>query len=377
MEGVGDEGDAGGSAGAVGGRQVHRQVAQPPGAGGEQVFLRGGGAPLGQADAAAGAQVDQVGEPFGAGLGHLAGVRVGGIGGGAAAELVDPGGLDWLRVGVQAGELLAGVGGEGAGGGAVRYAVAARRCGGRHQVIADGLAQPGAQPGGQPGAGADGRQRLGESALLAAGAVAVPACLAPAQQYLAVPDEHVTRRGPRPFLDPRRGPAALRAATRGSAGGVGDHVRYRPAVPVTVTAVTSSPGIPSSAAAIAQDAAQPAGAACAGPAQPVASTKAVPFADSGFLVETRIAGEPLFRLPVYVIHSYICGHVDRPPLSSGCRRRGLERNACLNSGRRIRRKQAAEIGYRIRAGTASGTGGDRSVLPSVPDGSLAAARHGR
>ena len=61
-------------AGAVGGRQVHRQVAQPPGAGGEQVFLRGGGAPLGQADAAAGAQVDQVGEPFGAGLGHLAGV---------------------------------------------------------------------------------------------------------------------------------------------------------------------------------------------------------------------------------------------------------------------------------------------------------------
>ena len=185
-----------------------------------------------------------MGEPFGAGLGHLAGVRVGGIGGGAAAELVDPGGLDWLRVGVQAGELLAGVGGEGAGGGAVRYAEAARRCGGRHQVIADGLAQPGAQPGGQPGAGADGRQRLGESALLAAGAVAVPACLAPAQQYLAVPDEHVTRRGPRPFLDPRRGPAALRAATRGSAGGVGDHVRYRPAVPCHRHRRDQQPGNP-------------------------------------------------------------------------------------------------------------------------------------
>ena len=35
---------------------------------------------------------------------------------------------------------------------------------------------------------------------------------------------------------------------------------------VTVTGVTTSPGIPSSAAAAAQDGAQPADAACAGPA---------------------------------------------------------------------------------------------------------------
>src|SRR6266496_5862175 len=97
----------------------------------------------------------------------------------AAAELVDPGGLDRSLMFAQVSELRLGIGGEGAGRGAVRDAVAARRGGGWHQVIADGLAQPGAQPGGQPGPGRDGGQRLGESALLAAGAVAVPACLAP------------------------------------------------------------------------------------------------------------------------------------------------------------------------------------------------------
>ena len=232
-----------GSAGAVGGRQVHRQVAQPPGAGGDRsssaAAVRPSARPMLPPVPRSTRWVSHwsgSGTPRRCpGRRHRRGL---------AAELVDPGGLDWLRVGVQAGELLAGVGGEGAGGGAVRCAVAARRCGGRHQVIADGLAQPGAQPGGQPGAGADGRQRLGESALLAAGAVAVPACLAPAQQYLAVPDEHVTRRGPRPFLDPRRGPAALRAATRGSAGGVGDHVRYRPAVPCHRHRRDQQPGNP-------------------------------------------------------------------------------------------------------------------------------------
>ena len=86
---------------------------------GEQVLLGGGGAALGQAQGAAGVQVHQVGEPFGAGPGDFAGLRVGAVGGGAAAELIDPGRLDWVLPFVQAGELLIGVGGEGAGGGAV------------------------------------------------------------------------------------------------------------------------------------------------------------------------------------------------------------------------------------------------------------------
>ena len=123
----------------------------------------GGSTALGQAQGAAAVQVHQVGEPFGAGPGDLAGLRVRAVGGGAAAELIDPGGLDRALLFVQAGELLIGVGGEGAGGGPVRDAVTARRRRGRHQVIADGLAEPGPQPGGQPGPGLDGGQPLGES----------------------------------------------------------------------------------------------------------------------------------------------------------------------------------------------------------------------
>jgi hypothetical protein len=57
VERVGDQGDAGGGAGPVGGRQVHGQVAQPPGVPGQQVFFRLGGAALGQAQAPAGAEV--------------------------------------------------------------------------------------------------------------------------------------------------------------------------------------------------------------------------------------------------------------------------------------------------------------------------------
>ena len=119
VKGVSYQGHAGGGAGAVSGRQVHRQVPQRPGVPGEQVLLGGGGAALGQAQGAAGVQVHQVGEPFGAGPGDFAGLRVGVVGGGAAAELIDPGRLDWVLPFVQAGELLIGVGGEGAGGGAV------------------------------------------------------------------------------------------------------------------------------------------------------------------------------------------------------------------------------------------------------------------
>src|SRR6266702_4620283 len=76
--------------------------------------------------------------------------------------------------------------------------------------------------------------------------------------------------------------------------------------PVIVTDVTTSPGIPSSAVAAAQDGAQQAGAACAGPGQPVASTKAVPMGDSSFFAGTRIPEEPPSCPPVYVIHSHIC-----------------------------------------------------------------------
>src|SRR5271166_2325107 len=187
VKGIGYERDPGGGAGAVGGGHVHRQVPQPGGVPGEQAFLRGGGAPFGQAQGAAVAvQVHQVGEPFGAGPGDLAGLRVGAVGGGAAAELIDPGCPDRVLLLVQVSELLIGVGGEGPGGGAVADAVAARRGGGRHQVIADGLAQPGPQPGGQPGPGLDGGQPLGESPLPAAWGVAVPPGLAPGQQDLPV-----------------------------------------------------------------------------------------------------------------------------------------------------------------------------------------------
>ena len=119
VKGVGDEGDAGRGAGTVGGGQVHRQVPQGGGVPGEQVLLRGGGTALGQAQGAAAAEIDQVREPFGAGLGDLAGPRVRCGGGDAAAELINPGRLDWLLLLVQVSELLIGVGGEGAGGGAV------------------------------------------------------------------------------------------------------------------------------------------------------------------------------------------------------------------------------------------------------------------
>ena len=107
---------------------------------GEQVLLGGGGAALGQAQGAAAVQVHQVGEPFGAGAGDLAGLGVDAVGGGAAAELIHPRRLDGALPFVQVSELLIGVGGEGAGSGAVRDAVTARRRGGRHQVIANGLA---------------------------------------------------------------------------------------------------------------------------------------------------------------------------------------------------------------------------------------------
>ena len=58
VKGVGYQGHPGGGAGAVGGGQVHRQVPQGGGVAGEQVFLGGGGAPFGQAQGAAGSQVD-------------------------------------------------------------------------------------------------------------------------------------------------------------------------------------------------------------------------------------------------------------------------------------------------------------------------------
>ena len=230
VKGVGDEGDAGRGAGTVGGGQVHRQVPQSGGVPGEQVLLRGGGTALGQAQGAAAAEIDQVGEPFGAGPGDLAGLRVRAVGGGAPAELIDPGCLDWLLPFVQVSELLIGVGGEGAGGGAVRDAVAARRGGGRHQVIADRLAEPGPQPAGQPGPVLDGGQPLGESPLLATRGVAVPAGLVPGQQDLPVADVHVAGRGPGPLLDPRRRRAAPRAAARGLGGWVGDHLDQSPPV---------------------------------------------------------------------------------------------------------------------------------------------------
>ena len=95
-----------------------------------------------------------MGEPFGAGPGDFAGLRVGAVGGGAAAELIDPAAWNRVLPFIQAGELLIGVGGEGAGGGAVSNAVTARRSRGGRQVIADGLAQAGPQPGGRPGPGA-------------------------------------------------------------------------------------------------------------------------------------------------------------------------------------------------------------------------------
>ena len=224
MKGVGYQGHPGGGARAVGSGQVHRQVPQGGGVVGEQVFLGGGGAPFGQAQGAAGSQVDQVGEPFGAGPGDLAGLRVRAVGGGAAAELIDTRGLDRSLLLAQVSELLVAVGGESAGGGAVRDAVAARRGGGRHQVIPDGLAQPGPQPGGQPGPVLDGGQPLSEASLFTARGLAAPPGLAPGQQDLPVADEHVAGCRPGMLLDPRGRLAAPGAAARRFRRGVGDHL---------------------------------------------------------------------------------------------------------------------------------------------------------
>ena len=231
VKGIRYQGHPGGGAGAVGGGQVHRQVPQFCCVPGEQVVLRGGGTALGQAQGAPGAEIDQVGEPFGACAGDLAGLGVDAVGGGAAAELIHPGGLDRLLLLVQVSELLIGVGGESAGGGAVRDAVAAGRGRGRHQVIADGLAEPGPQPGGQPGPVLDGGQPLGESPLLAARCAAAPPGLGPVQQDLPVAGEHVAGRGPGMLLDPGGRLAAPRAAARGLRGGVGDHLHQGLPVP--------------------------------------------------------------------------------------------------------------------------------------------------
>ena len=115
MERVGDDGDAGGDGGPVGGRQVHGQVPQRAFMGFEQAFSCRAGAFLRQAESAAGAEVDQVGEPLRAGL-----AADGRRAGDAAAELVDPGGLDWFLVFAQVSELIVGVLGEREGGGAVQ-----------------------------------------------------------------------------------------------------------------------------------------------------------------------------------------------------------------------------------------------------------------
>ena len=66
----------------------------------EQAFSCFAGAALGQAQGPAGAEVDQVGEPLGAGL-----ARPCARAGDAAAELIDPGRLDGIGVFVQVSEL--------------------------------------------------------------------------------------------------------------------------------------------------------------------------------------------------------------------------------------------------------------------------------
>ena len=68
VECVGDDGDPGGDGRPVGGRQVHGQVPQRAFMAFEQAFPCLAGAFLGQAEGAAGAEVDQVGEPLRAGL---------------------------------------------------------------------------------------------------------------------------------------------------------------------------------------------------------------------------------------------------------------------------------------------------------------------
>ena len=223
---------------------------------GEQVFLGGGGTASSQAQGAPGAEIDQVGEPFGAGPGDLAGLRVRAVGGGAAAELINPGGLDRLLLLVQVSELLIGVGGEGAGGGAVRDAVAAGR--GEAGIRSSPTASPSRVRS----------REVSRARCLTAGShsVKVP-CSQPGvpQRHRVLDQSSRTRRSP---MNTSRGAvrgcsltrvAALphRGQQRGAskAGSVITSTRVCPS-PVTVTAVTSSPGIPSRTVAAAQAGAQ-------------------------------------------------------------------------------------------------------------------------
>ena len=119
----------------------------------QQAFSRFAGAFLGQAEGAALAEVHQVGEPFRAGL-----AVAGGGAGDAAAEFIDPGRLGRTLMFTQVGELPAGVCGERGRRGAIRDAVEAGGLRGGHQIVADGLADPGAKPCGEPGAGRHGGQ---------------------------------------------------------------------------------------------------------------------------------------------------------------------------------------------------------------------------
>ena len=78
---------------------------------------------------------------------------------------------------------------------------------------------------------------------------------------------------------------------------------------VSVTALTSSPGIPSSTVAAAQAGAQ-AGAGCAGPAEPVASSGGGSFCGFASLGRNENPGGTVFCLPVVLIHRQIRGYVD-------------------------------------------------------------------
>ena len=101
VERVGDENGPGGGGGPVGGGQVHGQVAQLCGMAVEQAFSCFGGAALSQAEGPAGAEVNQVSEPLGAGL-ALAVCRAGD----ATAELVDPCRFNRVLMFVQVSELV-------------------------------------------------------------------------------------------------------------------------------------------------------------------------------------------------------------------------------------------------------------------------------
>ena len=75
---------------------------------------------------------------------------------------------------------------------------------------------------------------------------------------------------------------------------------------VSVTAVTSSPRIPSRTVAAAQ-----VGAGCAGPAEPVPSNGGGSFCGFAFLGRNENPGGTAFCLPAAVIHRRIRGYVDR------------------------------------------------------------------